>query len=254
MNHFRTVPAKPVPLRHKPEPTPQLTQLGVGCTRRHTGPLHVNPPGHEYYSNVRHEMVSFLPVTYSRVLEVGCGEGVFATLLKLPCETWGVEPEPTSAARAAARMQRVLAGTFDDVADEIPRGYFDLVVCNDVIEHLSNPEDFLAIVKERMAPGGYIIASIPNMRHWEVLWELLATKDWHYGSSGILDRTHLRFFTEKSIHRLFETSGFHIEQAAGINGAFDPVRRSILRIFGALTLGYYADVQFRQFALRARLR
>lgn len=190
---------------------------------------------------------------YSRVLEVGCGEGVFATLLKQPCETWGVEPEPASAARATSRMQKVLVGLFNDVADQIPRGYFDLVVCNDVIEHLGDPENFLAAIKECMAPRGYIIASIPNIRHWEVLWELLAKKDWRYGSSGILDRTHLRFFTEKSIRRLFETSGFCIEQVAGINGTFGPLRRAILRILGALTFGYYADVQFRQFALRARL-
>jgi 2-polyprenyl-3-methyl-5-hydroxy-6-metoxy-1,4-benzoquinol methylase len=150
-------------------------------------------------------------------------------------------------------MQKVLVGLFDDVAHEIPRGYFDLVVCNDVIEHLKDPEDFLATIRECMTPGGYIIASIPNMRHWEVLWELLIKKDWRYGRSGILDRTHLRFFTEKSIRRLFETSGFHIEEAAGINETFHPIRRVILGTVGAMTLGYYSDVQIRQFALRARL-
>ena len=210
-------------------------------------------PGRDYYSNVRHEMVPFLPATYSRVLEVGCGEGVFATLLTQPCEIWGVEPEPASAARAASRLQKVLFGHFDAVADEIPRGYFDLVVCNDVIEHLKDPEAFLAAIRERMTPGGHIIASIPNMRHWEVLWELLAKKDWRYGQSGILDRTHLRFFTEKSIRRLFEMSGFEIERSAGINGTFEPFRRAILRTIGVVTLGYYGDTQFRQFAIRARL-
>jgi hypothetical protein len=92
------------------------------------------------------------------------------------------------------------------------------------------------------------------MRHWEVLWQLLARKDWQYGRDGIMDRTHLRFFTEKSIKRLFQETGFDIERASGINGAFDPVRRSALLALSALTLGYYSDIQYRQFGLLARLR
>ena len=92
--------------------------------------------GRGYYSNVRNEMIPFLPETYSTVLEVGCGEGASVELLTLPCEIWGVEPEPLPAASAAARMHKVLVGRYDAVQAEIPKNYFDLVVRNDVIEHL----------------------------------------------------------------------------------------------------------------------
>ena len=91
------------------------------------------------------------------------------------------------------------------------------------------------------------------MRHWEVLWELLVTKDWKYRQEGILDRTHLRFFTEKSVRRLFVEAGFVIARESGINDVFNPVRRMILRTAGLLTLGYYNDIGYRQFGILARV-
>lgn len=209
-------------------------------------------PGRDYYANVRHEMVQFLPRTYARVLEVGCGEGAFVPLLTLPCEVWGVEPEPQAAARAASRMHKVLVGPFDAVQAEIPMRYFDLVVCNDVIEHLKDPESFLRSIRQRLVSGGHVTASIPNVRHWEVLWQLLVSRDWRYVQSGTLDRTHLRFFTEKSVRRLFEQAGFLIEREAGINDVFNPIRRMILKTVGWLTLGHFSDMGYRQFGILAR--
>lgn len=211
-------------------------------------------PGPQYYANVRHEMVGFLPPRYSRVLEVGCGEGVFAPLLTLPCEKWGVEMDPNSAQRAEMVMDRVLVGLYEDVSSQLPAHYFDLVVCNDVIEHMADPEAFLAAVKGHMAPGACIMASIPNMRHWEVLWQLLVKKDWKYVREGIMDRTHLRFFTETSIRRMFEEAGFDVDRAGGINGVFGPARRMAFVALNALTFGSCRDIQFRQFAVLARLR
>jgi 2-polyprenyl-3-methyl-5-hydroxy-6-metoxy-1,4-benzoquinol methylase len=210
-------------------------------------------PGRDYYSNVRHEMEPYLPPDYTRVLEIGCGEGVFAPLLKPGCETWGVELDEASAASARTRFGQVLVGTFEAVRDRLPRRHFDLVVCNDVMEHMPYPDDFLVALHEHMVSGGYIIASIPNMRHWEVLWQLLVRKDWRYGREGIMDRTHLRFFTERSILRMFEEAGFRIERSGGINGVFDPFRRATFRTLSLVTLGLLSDIQFRQFAVLARL-
>ena len=130
---------------------------------------------------------------------------------------------------------------------------FDLIVCNDVIEHLPDADAFVQSVRTKLVPGGHIMASIPNMRHWEVLWQLLVRRDWKYGREGILDRTHLRFFTERSIRRLFEDAGFVVERQGGINGAFDPARRLVLNAIGWLTLGHSRDVQYRQFGVLARL-
>jgi 2-polyprenyl-3-methyl-5-hydroxy-6-metoxy-1,4-benzoquinol methylase len=208
--------------------------------------------GGRYYANVRRDMVSFLPDRYSRVLEVGCGEGAFCDLLAPGCEVWGVEPELKSAAVAAQRMHKVLAVRFDDAAPELPLHYFDLVVCNDVIEHLEEPERCLRSIREVLVPGGHVVASIPNVRHWEVLWQLLVEKDWRYVSSGVLDRTHLRFFTERSIRRLFVQTGYEVVQLAGINDVFHPVRRAVLATAALLTLWYWRDVGYRQFGVLAR--
>jgi 2-polyprenyl-3-methyl-5-hydroxy-6-metoxy-1,4-benzoquinol methylase len=210
-------------------------------------------PGRDYYSNVRHEMVPFLPPHYSRVLEVGCGEGRFVQLLTRRCEVWGVELDQESAAVAATRMNRVLVGAYDAVAHRLPDASFDLIVCNDVIEHMADADAFVWSIRTKLVRGGYVMASIPNMRHWEVLWQLLIRRDWKYGREGILDRTHLRFFTERSIRRLFEEAGFEIERQAGINGAFDPIRRAVLNGVAFMTLGHARDIQFRQFGVLARL-
>lgn len=211
-------------------------------------------PTRKYYANRRDDMLPFLPARYTRVLEVGCGEGAFAALLAPGSEVWGVEPDPVSAARAATRLHRVCAGAYTQVAGQLPDAYFDLVICNDVIEHMVEPEEFLVSMRRKLAPDGHVIASIPNMRHWETLFELLWKKDWRYRQSGTLDRTHLRFYTQKSIERLFTESGFVIERIAGINEPRHPWRRLALLLLSALTLGYYADVRFPQFALRAGLK
>jgi len=209
-------------------------------------------PGSDYYANVRHEMVPFLPDTYRRVLEIGCGDGVFADLLTRPHEMWGVELDPDAAARARPRLHRVLLGTFEQVQHQLPTNYFDLVVCNDVLEHMADPDAFLTAVGAHMTRNGCLIASIPNMRHWQVLWQLLVRKDWQYGREGIMDRTHLRFFTETSMRRMFTDAGFQIERMQGINGVFDRTRRILFGAVTLLSLGHYADTQYRQFGMTAR--
>ena len=211
-------------------------------------------PIREYFANRRDEMLPFLPQRYGRVLEVGCGEGRFTTLLASGTEVWGVEPDCVSAAWAARRMHRVLVGTYDRVSDELPDAYFDLVICNDVIEHMLEPEAFLGSIRRKLAVGGHVVASIPNVRHWETLFELLWQKDWRYRHSGTLDRTHLRFYTKKSILRLFQESGLEVEQIAGINQSKKRWRRLAFSLLSILTVGRLDDVRFPQFAIRGVLR
>ena len=96
-----------------------------------------------YYVSERSEMRGFLPQAYSRVLEVGCGEGAFVAQLDKSAEVWGIEPVAAAARVASASRHRVLVGIYDDVCSELPDQYFDLVICNDVIEHI--PVDYLPI-------------------------------------------------------------------------------------------------------------
>ena len=162
-------------------------------------------------------MMLLLPEQYSKVLEVGCGEGNFRINLSQENEYWGVEPIEASARRASKKLDKVLIGTFNEMFDQIPDGYFDLVICNDVIEHMTDHEEFFQSIKKKIKKEGCLVASIPNVRYILNLIELLVKKDWEYKDSGILDRTHLRFFTEKSLKRTIIDSGFEIDQFKGIN-------------------------------------
>lgn len=204
-----------------------------------------------YYQNYRGEMKPLLPRHYSRVLEIGCGEGYFRDNLNLEHEYWGVEPTAEIANRATERLDKVLIGTYEEVADHIPSGYFDLVICNDVIEHMTDHDQFLQAIKSKMKPGGCLVASIPNVRHILNLFEVLVKKDWQYKNAGILDRTHFRFFTKKSLERIIVDNGYQADRFIGINGyRGDSFILRLFSYFVILALGQ--DTRFLQFGIRIR--
>jgi len=204
-----------------------------------------------YHRGHRPEMAPLLPAEYQHVLEIGCGEGAFAGSLKPGCEIWGVEMHEASTKIASQRLHRVLIGTYDAVQPELPENYFDLVICNDVIEHLPDHDAFFESVSGKLREGGYLVASIPNMRYYYCLRELLLRKEWVYRDQGIMDRTHLRFFTERSIRRTLAEHGFSIEAFKGINRLRGSKRVLRALFFVVLTLGYYADILYQQFGFRA---
>ncbi|MBU0500869.1 MAG: class I SAM-dependent methyltransferase [Gammaproteobacteria bacterium] len=202
-----------------------------------------------YYQFERQEVAILLPSTYSRVLEIGCGAGRFRGNLSLEHEYWGVEPVKSEAMLASDSLDKVLIGTYDGVFNDIPDDYFDLVICNDVIEHLPDHDSFLQTIKRKMTKAGYLVASIPNVRHIENLFELLFRKDWKYQDAGILDRTHLRFFTRKSLKRTLLENGYTIESVVGLNPYKDrPSLRYFVRLLAILLLGL--DTRFLQFGIR----
>ena len=212
-----------------------------------------------YYGEPRPEVHTLLPPSYDRVLEVGCGAGAFSRSLKATSETWGVEPVAGAAEKAARHLTRVLNGKYDDVAPGIPDDYFDLVICNDVIEHMDDHDRFLLSVRSKMRANGWIVGSVPNMRNYRVLHELLVRKDWQYRDYGILDRTHLRFFTEKSLRRALEGAGFRLEALVGMNSAIQSnddalnvAKRLFFSCVSLATFGTYNDIRFLQFGFRAR--
>lgn len=197
-------------------------------------------------------MAFFLPAEYHRVLEIGCGEGEFMGHLKSGDEVWGIEPEPRAAAAAEQRMKKVLVGRYNEVYGEIPDHYFDLVIANDVIEHLPDHDAFFTSIKKKMSSGGRLVASIPNVRHWSILRDLLWKKDWRYTEAGILDRTHLRIFTGKSLKRTLREHDFVIEKFGGIN-PMEFNKKSLFPYFLRwITLGYYGDILYYQFGLCVR--
>lgn len=197
-------------------------------------------------------MANFLPEEYHRVLEIGCGEGNFSQNLKPGSEIWGCEMDEHSAAVAAQKLTKVLLGKYEVVASQIPENYFDVVVCNDVIEHMEDHDWFLDSIVQKMKPGGFLVASIPNMRHIRALYELVFKKDWQYQDSGTLDRTHLRFFTKKSLLRTLNAHGFTVEKFAGINNTKNSFYHIIQFFINLITLWRHRDIEYLQFAFRAR--
>jgi len=147
----------------------------------------------------------------SRVLDVGCGTGAITTLIRdlRRADVVGIEPHPDRARRASERGLNVLCGIY---SDDVPKklGTFDAILFADVLEHLVDPIELLEKVKPALSPGGIILASIPNVAHWSIRLRLLAGK-FEYKSTGIMDATHLRWFTRSGVERLFDEAGYKIE-------------------------------------------
>ncbi len=212
-----------------------------------------------YFKHHRAEMLPFVPVRRARVLEVGCGEGRFSGSLPGTQEVWGIEPSP-AADIAGGLLTQVFRGTFEQAEAGLPPGYFDVVICNDVIEHMPDHARFLQAIQRCIAPGGMLVGSIPNVRYYENLFQFLLEKDWHYRDFGILDRTHVGFFTEKSLRKTLERAGFRVALLRGINGGAHGGRSwrerlylCAARMLSMLTLGYFSDILYLQFAFQAVL-
>jgi len=200
-------------------------------------------------------MLGFIPSEASVLLEVGCGEGTFAAHLKKVraeadsrVEVWGVEMDTAAAAKASAVLDRVLQGDVAGVLPDLPPGYFDCLVLNDVIEHVEDPGALLRSLRPLLKPGGALVASIPNVRYFFNVVDLAVHGRWDYTEEGILDRTHLRFFTRSSMIRLLTECGFVVEAAVGIN----PTGSLKFRLVNLLTLGRWSDMKYLQIACLAR--
>jgi len=172
----------------------------------------------KYYKNTRTEMLKFIPNSVKKSLEIGCGEGNFsAQLVNKGIETWAIEPNNLAVKKAKKKLYKVIKGTIDNKLDELPDNYFDVIILNDVLEHLLYPWDDLKRIKNKLKKEGVVVTSIPNVRYSKNVFNFFFKKDWEYKESGILDATHFRFFTKKSIKSLYQKSGYSVHKIKGIN-------------------------------------
>ena len=203
----------------------------------------------EYYKNDRPEMLRYIPENAKTILEVGCGSGNFsAQLVKEGVETWGIEPFEQSAKEATEKLTKVLLGTLDEVLHDLPDNYFDAIVMNDVLEHLLEPWDAIVQLKEKLKKEGVLVTSIPNVRYSKNLFKMIFNRDWKYTDDLILDRTHYRFFTKKSIKRMFKDCGYTIESIKGINTTKSFLYFPFAILFNILFLGSQLDMFYMQHA------
>ena len=219
--------------------------------RSQTG-VHNEEFGLAYYASLRPEMAALLPEPAGAVLDVGCGTGVFARSLRdrgLAKEVWGVEINTEAAEAASKVLDKVLVGDVSRLMTELPRRFFDAVYFNDSLEHMEDPFSVLKEIKKHLKPGGYVMASLPNVRYIRNLFELLFKKDWKYQDHGVLDRTHLRFFTQKSARRMFEEAGLVVEISRGI----EPSQKWYMKVLNILTAGWLEDTLYLQFIWRTKV-
>ena len=205
----------------------------------------------EYYQQSRQEMLDFIPGDVRRVIDIGCGEGRFGAAVKqrFPlCETWGVEPMEAAAKQASQTNDRVINSPLENI-DDLPSEYFDAVTMNDVLEHLTSSESALRLVRRILRPKGVFIMSLPNVRYYVNVRDLVFRNDWEYRDFGILDRTHFRFFTTKSAVRLLTENGFKVEVIRGLNA---PTHRFHYRALFALAPRFFEWMKYPQFAIVAR--
>jgi 2-polyprenyl-3-methyl-5-hydroxy-6-metoxy-1,4-benzoquinol methylase len=194
----------------------------------------------------------------ARVLDVGCATGYLAAeLSSRGCEVVGIENDPASAARAERSCESVVVGSFESPEDraQIP-GTFDFVIFGDVLEHLVDPWEALRAAHGLLSPGGVAVVSLPNVAAWPVRLGLLAGS-FRYTDFGLMDRSHLRFFTRASAHELVESAGFvlvrerlaHLEREPGrVRRALPFVSSIVDRALARLLPGLFAQ----QFVMRLR--
>lgn len=148
-----------------------------------------------------------------RVVDFGCSTGFVARVLSdNGCTVTGIELDADAAEKARAYCDRVIVGDLDelDLAEELGGQPYDVGLFGDVIEHLKDPRRVLVAMRDLLAPGGYIVLSVPNVAHASVRLALLKGQ-FDYEDVGILDSTHLRFYTRDSIGDLMESCGYLVD-------------------------------------------
>lgn len=206
-----------------------------------------------YFGTARLEILPHLPQRVGRMLDVGCGTGATVAAVKaLHQVAWagGVEIVAEEAVRAREVCDQVWTANIENERLEagIPAGSLDLILCLDVLEHLADPWSVVDRLTPLLAPGGRLIVSVPNIRNWKFIRNLLFKGDFHYRSSGLLDRTHLRFFVRPTAVALAEHGGL---KARFVGGAQPWTGADMRRILSAVTFGGLDDLMVKQWLVVA---
>ena len=179
--------------------------------------------------NNSHTLLHELAVSDGRpqlsMLEVGCSSGYLgASLVARGHRVVGVEPDPASASAAARVLTEVWQGGLEDYLAAHPDARFDVLIFGDVLEHMVEPVEALQRALAHLAPGGHVVVSLPNVAHGSVRAMLLEGR-FDYEDRGILDRTHLRFFTREGIARMLADAGLALETLYEVGQPVDMVGR-----------------------------
>jgi len=190
----------------------------------------------------------------NRILEIGTGMG--ATLIKakelgLAEEVVGIDIEKVeNNIQSESKIDRFIVGDIEALKLDFENDYFDVIICADVLEHLVDPWKTLERLTIYLKKGGVFISSIPNVRNFRVLLSIALRGDFQYTDSGILDRSHLRFFCKNNIIKMFQENGYDILSIKTNMGAYGLKHKLI----NFLTFGMLKDFFVFQYCTVAQKR
>ncbi len=204
-----------------------------------------------YFKGVRRDYIAELPVNLNaKILELGCSEGETGALAlsEGKCGYYcGIDIWAPAAEKARQKISEVFVGDIEDLELPWTVPTFDALIMSEVLEHLVDPWATLAKLRNVLKPGALVFASSPNVSHHSVI-RMLVRGAWDLKDSGLMDRTHLRWFTPKTYRELFESCGYCVDSVRELS----PLSRKA-RILSALSCGYLKHIFIGQNDLRAHV-
>jgi 2-polyprenyl-3-methyl-5-hydroxy-6-metoxy-1,4-benzoquinol methylase len=167
----------------------------------------------DYYSQPRLDVLNLVPREARSILECGCGFGNLAREIKKrqKCKIYGIELNADAKEKAENIFDKLVIGDLEKIDLFIYNDKFDCIIYADILEHLIDPWKLLAEHVQYLENQGTVIVSIPNIRNLQLLKKLVFKGEWNYTTHGLLDMTHLRFFTLKSAVKMLHDVGLEIE-------------------------------------------
>jgi len=194
--------------------------------------------GDDYYVQDKTFILPLIPDGPNVIMDVGCGAGRLGQrLLELgkAVEMVGIEVFEPAAREAMKCYRMVHIGDVETLKLDYAQ-YFDVAVCGDILEHLKEPRQVIDQIYQWLKPRGLIVCSVPNVRYWRVWQDVIFRGEWKYAAEGIMDQTHLRFFTRRSFRRMLTDASFVIQDEA------EHMKRGPKQqAFNRLTFGVFRD-------------
>ena len=202
----------------------------------------------DYYSRQRRWPSLFKIDDNCRILDIGCGKGRLGAFLKqkFSAKVTGIEIFKEYSEEAAKCLDEVLCGNIEELDLSTFENQFDLVIFSDSLEHLLDPESALLKAKSTLLKNGAVLLSIPNVRNFRVTMPLVFFGRFEYQDEGLLDRTHLRFFTRSSIANLLSQCGFEV-----VSTKFDLPVNTKVGLLNICTLGLFKETLTSHFFIKA---
>lgn len=207
-----------------------------------------NADSSDYFSRSRTWPALFDVKSGGSILDIGCGKGRLGSFLKVHCaaRVTGIEIYPAYAEVASKHLDEVLCGDVEKLNLDAYIERFDCIIFSDSLEHLVEPELALLKVKALLQPDGILLLSVPNVRNFRVTIPLVMLGNFEYQDEGLLDRTHLRFFTRSSITNLLQRCGFEVEVLK-----YDLPLKSKVGLLNIVSLGLFRETLTSHFFIQS---